>query len=200
MDLVYIAVIPAEPLYSVLRTRMEGYSELLESSKALRNPPHITLAPPFVTKDYDKLLANLRIAATQLHPFTVELEGLHAFGDKVLSYRVRSDYIRIVHDTVLDVVAMHHEQRPGKKIFNPRLSKRKKELLARYGETHVKEFYRPHMTLAKSDLNREKLQELLASPVETQHYFFDAQAIQVLRMTPDGWIVDAEIPLTQEEL
>lgn len=199
MDLVYIAAIPPEPLRGELRKRMEGYSEILESSRALRNPPHVTLVPPFVTKHYGKLIEALQEACSKLHPFTVELEGLQSFGGRVLVYPVRSEYIRIVHDTLLDTVAMYREHRPGRKVFNPRLGKRKKELLARYGETHVKEFYRPHMTLAKSDLNKERLAEIMESNVATQHYFFDAAGVQVLRMTPQGWVIGEEIPLTQEE-
>jgi 2'-5' RNA ligase len=194
MDLVFIALIPPEPVYSELRERMEQYSALLDSTKALHLPPHVTLVPPFLTKHYDDLIKDLQATAENLKPFSIELENLHHFGARVLHYPVQSEYIRTVHDALIDVVAIHKEHRFKHK-FTTRMPKRKRDLIAKYGDHKVKEFYKPHLTLAKSDIDEDKLRALLnTNPVEP-HIHYTAGDVAILKHNKTSWEVATVIRL-----
>jgi 2'-5' RNA ligase len=194
MDLVFIALVPPEPTRAELRAWMEHYSGLLGSQKALHLPPHITLTPPFLTKHYNELLKQLQAACATLQPFTVELEGLDHFGERVLFSPVRSEYIHKVHDTIIDITALYIEHRYR---GHPRakMSKRKRELLTVYGDTKVKEFYKPHLTLAKSDINTEKLRELLQNAQDVPICIYHVGNIAVLKHVGERWHVDAVLLL-----
>lgn len=196
MQLVFLAVIPPPPLFAELRERMEHYSAQLGSSKALHLPPHITLVPPFVTAHFPELLDELASVCASLRSFTVEFEQLHSFGSKVLVFDVRADYIRVVHEALLEPVARYREHRfKGK--FSPRTPKRHKELIDLYGDHKVMEFFHPHLTLAKGDIDAHKLQLLLASPVDEPIRVLAVQEIAVLVHSPAGWQVVATLPLEQ---
>jgi 2'-5' RNA ligase len=200
MDLVFLTIIPSGEIYHELEETKQKYSTLLRSQRAFRLPPHITLVPPFSTKFYAELVKDLEWTARELRPFRIELDALGVFKDaRVVYYNIAGEYIHQVHDALIETTQRHREHRYHER-FRAAMSRREKELLAKYGNARVKELYTPHLTLAGSDVDKMAFKELLKKLPEEKHLFYEVKKVQVMRMVDNKWIVDTELVLGENAL
>jgi len=195
MHLVMLAIIPQEPLKQELRLLMEHYCDVLGSTRALKMMPHITLTPPFLTNSLEQLVKDEETACVEFHCFGFELGKMDTFNNRVLILQVQSEELKQLHQLVVEPMAIHREHRWTSNNYTRKLSKRQRELVDKFGDPKVKEFYTPHFTLAKSDLDKQKLSEILANKPELELGTWIVNSVAVLVHNGKEWEVHAEVPL-----
>lgn len=140
-NLYFIALLPHEAVSNDITAFRKDFAENYDSSKALRNMPHITLKAPFKlpAAEHDELLqwfANIRPG---VETFTVELEDFGSFDNK--------------NNPVIYV----------KPIMTPRLEALQKAILNSFEHAYphipvayTERTFHPHMTIAYRDLTPEQ--------------------------------------------
>ena len=195
MNLVMLAVIPQAPLKQELRGLMEKYCDVLASTRALKMMPHITLTPPFLTSSVEELVKHEQDAVADFKRFSFELGSMDTFNNRVLILHVQSDELKQLHQLVMEPVAIHREHRWTSNNYTRKLSKRQRELVDKYGDPKVKEFYTPHFTLAKSDLDKQKLAEILADKPGLDLPAWEVNSVTVLVHDVKEWKIFKELVL-----
>ncbi|GGB85888.1 2'-5' RNA ligase family protein [Dyadobacter sediminis] len=132
-----IAVIPPEEINEQIRRFQYDMAERFQSSKALRNIPHITLKAPFqvAEEEHSRVLKWFKQLYTDVLPFTTELDG---FGNFAASAR-----------PVMYV----------KPVQSPALSRLQKQIIQQFASafptikvSHTEKEFSPHITIAYRDL------------------------------------------------
>ena len=197
METVVLAVVPYGPVAGQLRVLMERYSAFLHSQDALKLPPHFTLVPRFKTGKYAELLRALRDVCARMKPLRAELDSLgHFERPPVLFFHVRhTPEIQQLHEQLMVVTQDFREPWSREELREYTSSPEQQELLRQYGSPFVKQFYSPHLTIAGSDVEPTKFQELISALPQERPITVTVDSIQILRKTPSGWVVDNSIPL-----
>lgn len=131
--LYFIALVPPEPICSVVNDLKRSISEKYHSNAALRSPPHITLYMPFRWKEHKE--QELFSALSKIHLLSsIEIihHGFGSFPPRVIYVNVKpSDELNALQKTV-DEKMRHH--------------------LKVVKENYRGQGYQPHMTIAFRDL------------------------------------------------
>lgn len=82
----FIALIPPEPVRSVIQQRKEEFAKEYGPVHALRSPPHITLIPPFRLTDQFKgaFYEFLEQFAATIGAFNISIHGFGCFKPRVI--------------------------------------------------------------------------------------------------------------------
>lgn len=149
--------------------------ELFASSgleAGLRQPPHITIKPPFEAKELQTHLEYLETLANEVEPFEIRFKGFNHFDDKVI---------------YLDV--MHNE-----KLFE--LNEKITSDLSAVEDAMIF-----HATIAYSDINSTKFKEAYDSLIKktTPEFKFIFKKIGLFyKLSNDaGWIIIKEATLNK---
>lgn len=137
----FIAIVPEEPLFSILQQLKEEVGKLSCSVASLRSPPHITLHMPFLfAKEKEgKIIQSIETSIQQLNTFQIKLKDFSFFGEKVLFVDVlNSEKLGVLQKAIVD-------------------SMRKLQI---FNQAESPLGFHPHVTLAFRDLKREKFHEL----------------------------------------
>ncbi|KAA6441257.1 hypothetical protein FEM33_02815 [Dyadobacter flavalbus] len=135
-----IAVIPPEKINEQIREFQHDMAGRFQSSKALRNIPHITLKAPFQTvgEDHTKVVNWFDALQIDVQPFSVALDGFGSFSG-----------------SARPVIYV-------KPVANPDLSSLQKQILQAFSGTfpeikvsHTEKEFSPHITIAYRDLTPE---------------------------------------------
>lgn len=91
--LFFVALLPDEAIQQEVTALKGVAAEQFGSSHALKSPPHITIIPPFrlSVAQLPALEHTLSLAASQLAPFPVRLNGFDHFGRRVIFVDVGMD-------------------------------------------------------------------------------------------------------------
>jgi 2'-5' RNA ligase len=198
MPLVLLALVPAEPLYSELRALQQEYSERVGSVKWRDAPAHITLVHPNKFADIDELVSQLTASVADLKPLTVSMPTIGFFRHHpTLYYTVAPNAaLQTLHETALTVVQSLRDRNYN--AYTRHSVGRAGELLREYGSEYVLERYFAHLSLSRSDSDKEKFRELVRElPMATpKTAVFDA--ISVLVHEEGAWTEYARVPLGRE--
>jgi 2'-5' RNA ligase len=91
-------------IYNFMRKMELLLSDRFKIQKGLRQPPHITVKPPFIVTDVAAYQAYLDELCKKIEPFEIELAGFNSFGKKVIYLDVKKNrrldeiYQIIFHD------------------------------------------------------------------------------------------------------
>ena len=127
LELYFIALIPAEPIYSDVIRLKKVFGDEYNSSAALRSPPHITLHMPFKWKEEkeDLLYASLSTVAKNHSPIELSLENFGAFEPRVIYINVgESENLSLIQKDVLRsaVSDWHIYPMRGSRPFKPHMT------------------------------------------------------------------------------
>jgi 2'-5' RNA ligase len=135
-----IAIIPPEDINEQIRRFQLDMAERFQSSKALKNVPHITLKAPFQidNEEHTKVVKWFELLQTDVAPFTVELNGFGNFSNSARP---------VIY---------------GKPVKNLVLDRLQKELMQQFASAfpgikiaHTEKEFSPHITIAYRDLTPE---------------------------------------------
>jgi len=145
-NLYFIALLPHDSVSDEITAFRNDFAQHYNSSRALRNMPHITLKAPFKlnANEHDTLLDWFDGIRPDVLPFTVELEDFGSFNNK--------------NNPVIYV----------KPVMTPPLEKLQKAIITafenNYPETgihYVERSFHPHMTIAYRDLTPEQYERAM---------------------------------------
>lgn len=142
-DLYFIAIIPDEPMRSLVQELKEQAAELWNSKSALKSPPHITLHMPFQWRDdrEDRLLEALEKFDHATDSFEIKLSSFDFFEPRVV-------YVDVVESAML---------RELQKRLTAHIRKELNILNADYKDRG----FHPHMTIAFRDLKKSIFPEVM---------------------------------------
>lgn len=173
-----IAVIPPEGINEQIREFQHDVAGRFQSSKALRNIPHITLKAPFQTVDeeHSKVLNWFDALQINVQPFSVALDG---FGNFSGSAR-----------PVIYV----------KPVENPNLSSLQKQIIQAFSGTfpeikvsHTEKVFSPHITIAYRDLTPEFFLNAWAEYADLSFKAsFQVSRFHLMQHDGNGWNTIAE--------
>ncbi len=180
-NLYFIAILPPEKISQDARNFQQQAADLFHSRRALRNPPHITLIPPFhlpqkgpfakpqTLKKRLKAFAERPDIRALFSNLQIELEDFGFFPPRVIFIRVKN---------------------------NPNLNKIQAELQKSTADLtgftpEKKRPFRPHLTIAYRDLRREVFPPAKRH-FEKLHYraTFPAQNLTLLIHKDGQWVAD----------
>lgn len=124
--LFFIAIIPPNPLKEEVQEIKKSFSIKYNVRHALKSPPHITLIPPFKTKQENekKLSDVLEDFVESRHGVDIELDGYGCFKPRVIFLNpLMSNELRSLHEALADVfyTCFPYLTRPDRQ-FHPHLS------------------------------------------------------------------------------
>ena len=168
-ELYFIALVPEEPLYSLVMELKEYFKEHYRSRKALNSPPHITLQMPFKWRpDREDRIEEMLIRVTNTwEKFQLRLNGFGFFDPRVV-------YIDLEESKPL----ISLQKDVGKAV------REHLKLVNDLGERP----FRPHMTIAFRDLKKPMFarakEEFKQKSFEEQFYVND---ICLLKHNGSSW-------------
>jgi 2'-5' RNA ligase len=172
----FIGVMPPDEIGREVTVYKKTASELFNTNRALRSPPHITLIPPFHwdPEDYGALISRLQTVAENLQPFILTLSDFDTFRPRVI-------FIRIEDSEPLRQLQANTEAALEGMIYRKR---------------KVKRSFHPHMTVATRDLKRSEYPEAWKyfSQIRYQRAF-PVKDIVLFRNEEKGWVVLSSVPL-----
>ena len=140
--LYFIAIVPSEPVYSEVFSFKQEIAEKYNSSRSLKNPPHITLLPPTSGNDnWEKnTIEVLQHFAMNNTSFPLVLNGFASFPN-----RRRKN----------PVIYVHNEEEPLLEALFKRLIEELIEQKVITANQYPQRFT-PHMTIGYRDLTLEE--------------------------------------------
>lgn len=133
------ALMPDEPLKSVLEAERLEFAEKYNTRKALTNPIHVTLIPPFhFDEDEQRLIDEIEVHSD---PFYVRLTGYASFKRNLVFY--------------VDV-----EQTPALMAFQSTLADTFQKTFPKIKFRNLHDFH-PHITLGYRDLTRKMFEQAM---------------------------------------
>lgn len=161
-----------EEVFNYVRERELELFESFGMETGLKQPPHITVKPPFETKELQTHLDYLEVLAKEVEPFEISLKGFNYFGDKVI-------YLDVIHNEKLFAL-------------NRRITS---DLTAIDDEMIF------HATIAYSDINSSEFKRVYDSLIKksTPEFNFTFKKIGLFyKLSNDaGWIVIKEATLNK---
>jgi len=173
-----IAILPPEPIASMVRVEQERIASTWGPRHALRTPPHITLIPPIAVPEADMPgLEDMASGISAGHPaFNLRLRGFGAFTPHVIFVRV------LISE---DLEGLHRDWRR-------RLEEGMPEAIARYPDKP----YRPHLTLAHRDVDEANFDVIWHHYGERRlDITYRVKSFALLDLGRGGWRVRREFPL-----
>lgn len=197
MKIVVVCYVPKDLDY--YRGLMEKYSKDLDSIKALKLPPHLTIVSRFKTEKYDELIEAITNEISNHIKFNILTDSICFFESPSI---IKIDFktnknLKILHDSLLDLTSKYSTSWTRKRLIGQNMSKEQKDLICRYGSPFVKQFYTPHMTLAGEDISKNKFKEIIKSMPLSLKKEINFDHINIMLKTEKGWVVDKEILLKQ---
>ncbi len=152
-SLYFVALIPPEPLKSIVTGLKMNFAHSFHSAHALRSPPHITLLPPFRAADNNLELIEKVLTAVcgETDAFSISIDGFGCFKPRVI-------YLRPVINQAFE--SLHR-----------RLSENATTYIGNIVKGSGRPFH-PHITLAFKDLKPEMFRK---GWVEYKHKSFLAE-------------------------
>lgn len=140
LKLYFVAIVPAEPIYSEILALKTEIRDRFDSKAALRSPPHITLHMPFQWKEEkeSQLLDSLNELSILHQPFRLAIEGFGAFHPRVI-------YVQV-------------EESESLKSLQKEINRNASKFWRIYPKPNSRPFT-PHMTIAFRDLKKPKFFE-----------------------------------------
>ena len=198
MEECFIGIVPSKGEYLKVRNLMRKYSNFLISKKALAFPPHLTLVSRFKTERYEELIRNLKEYCISFDPLKIQLDKIGYFTEPpvIFLHPVMTQSLNTLHEKILDFVQEFKIPWTKDSLLNAQnLDPMQKKYLESYGNPYVREFYNPHLTLAGSDVDREKFLKLINDLNLKNVIEFELKHISVIRKINDLWKVDKRIKL-----
>lgn len=140
-----IAIVPDEPLKSLLERERQTFAQTYNVSMALRNPVHITIVPPFHAPE--DVIGTLRAALGNMAAFhwqfSLELIGYNSFPKNRVFFieGEHNSFLMKLRSGIFDVFAS----------YAPSVN-----LILMKGN------YSPHVTLGYRDLERDLFEQVLS--------------------------------------
>ena len=141
LQLYFVAIVPAEPIYSFAQQQKEYFANTFNSKAALRSPPHVTLHMPFKYKERkEKDVINVLESVSKAHStFPLDIAGFGAFEPRVI-------YLSV-------------EKTPGLSSLQQAVGQAMKTQLNVFNTNYKDQVFRPHLTVAFRDLRKQKFTE-----------------------------------------
>lgn len=180
---IFVGIIPPEGSAQLLESLMKEFSGRLGSSKALRAPPHVTVAGAFVTEDAPGFCRDLEALAATLSPVELQVGGIRTFsGPPIVYAQVKAGpELRAAHGAVLELSTHYRISIPRTDLAPFAKTDLQRGYVQRYGSPFVREFYTPHLTLAGPDVDPGRFDELAAKPPSRFTVVFRGDRLSVLR-------------------
>jgi len=176
-----IAVIPPEEINEQIRKFQHDMAKRFQSSKALRNIPHITLKAPFQTVDeeHSHVLSWFDALQTDVPPFPVILNGFGSFSG-----------------SARPVIYV-------KPVTNPLLSKLQIQIIQAFSGTfpaikvsHTEKVFSPHITIAYRDLTPEFYTNAWSEYADMPfNASFQVSSFHLMQHDGNGWNTISEYSL-----
>lgn len=182
MPLYFIAYIAPTEINDQVKVWKDFMHEHYGCKVALSSPAHITLIPPFnmeVSKEKDLFLA-LKHFGTNLAPFEIAFKDFAAFEPRVI-------YVDVM---------MSRELAEAKRSLEDFLYS------AGYPVKRESRPFRPHMTIANRDLQKDDFKPAWDHFCKTRYEAsFMAEKVSLLRSGKDGWkeVVERDIGEVNDE-
>jgi 2'-5' RNA ligase len=168
-----IAVIPPEEINEQIRKFQHDIAGRFQSSKALRNIPHITLKAPFQTihEEHTKVINWFDALQIDVQPFPVALDGFGSFSG-----------------SARPVIYV-------KPVANPVLSSLQKQILQAFSSTfpeikvsHTENVFSPHITIAYRDLTPEFYLKAWTEYADMRfNASFQVSSFHLMQLDGKGW-------------
>lgn len=174
-SLYFIALIPPQPLRKRVFELKRKFSEIYQTTHALKSPPHITLIPPFNFKNAEekRIIDFLDTFVKTADAFHVTIQRFGAFKSKVI-------FLDITENKILKSLQM-------------RLAEQFKCISGL--DVRVGKSFAPHMTLAFRDLSPEMFHRAWAKyRIEDFEASFNAKSLFLLKHNGKCWDITYEIP------
>jgi len=181
-NLFFIAIVPEEPLYSMIMNIKESFAKDYDSKAALRSPPHITLHMPFKLSLEKAGKLKLRLVEVLLNfsPFEVKLKNYGSFPHKVIFIQVmESESLTNLHSIIKRVMRTE---------FNF------------LNQDYKNQGFHPHITVAFRDMKKQEFNKAWEKfGVKNFEDQFACNSVFLLKHTGKIWEKYFEILLTQKQ-
>jgi 2'-5' RNA ligase len=171
----FVALLPPTDLQDEANAIIQDLSDRFQTSTA-KAPPHITLYPPFLWRDRDRLIHCLTTIAAVQPPIPIQLNGFGAFPPRVL-------YVNVV-------------KTPELMAAQAQITATLATELQLIDATGQRRGFHPHLTVASRHLNRTLFQTLWAElkprPFTAQ---FTSDRLTLLEHNGRYWRATDSIPL-----
>lgn len=174
-SLFFIALIPPEPLRSLVQKLKARFSSSFSTKKALNSPPHITLIPPFRTDEAEitSIVNQIEEFVLNESTFEITLMGFGAFQPRVIYIDVEP---------------------------NNNLESLQKRLSSTLMVTNEPKQFKPHLTIATRDLTPEKFRRAWnIYKNEPFNESFHATAVYLLKHNGRSWDIYQEYPFGRQD-
>ena len=166
--LYFMALVPPEPVKSLIHEMKMEFYKKYRFSHALKSPPHITLIPPFKwpVQDENRLVRFLKDFALQQAPFEISLDGYGAFKPRVIFLKINEN--EMLHNLYKSLTASFY---PYFHLPSP-----------------PDRPYRPHLTLAFRDVTPAMFRKAWAE-WKNKHFeaTFKVEGICLLKHNRKNW-------------
>ncbi|TVQ22238.1 MAG: 2'-5' RNA ligase family protein [Leptolyngbya sp. DLM2.Bin15] len=171
----FIALIPPPEIQDAALQIIQELSDRFQTSTA-KAPPHITLYPPFLWTESDRLLETLTAIAQTQAPIDITLSGFAAFPPRVLY--------------------LHVEPTPGLMDLQTTLSQQLEQRLGIVDPVEQRRGFTPHLTVASRNVTRSTFRTAWS---DLQHRRltanFRSDRLSLLRHNRRYWQVVEDFPL-----
>jgi 2'-5' RNA ligase len=157
----FLAIIPPEPIATLIDEIKQHFATEYNSKGALRSPAHITLHMPFQWKEAkEERLVHLLAQTTKFNSFEINLNGFGAFRPKTIF--IQNEHCQSLMN------------------FQVELSRYTKREMQLFNSTHNRG-YNPHITVAFRDLKKEAFEEAWL--------IFEKQAFETTFTVDSFWLL-----------
>ncbi|MGB3518161.1 MAG: 2'-5' RNA ligase family protein [Elainellaceae cyanobacterium] len=171
----FVALIPPPEVQEAALQIIQELGDRFQTSTA-KAPPHITLYPPFLWTESDRLLETLTAIAQTQAPIDITLSGFAAFPPRVLY--------------------LHVEPTPGLMALQTTLSQQLEQRLGIVDPVEQRRGFTPHLTVASRNVTRATFRTAWS---DLQHRGFRANfrsdRLSLLRHNRRYWEVVEDVPL-----
>ncbi len=177
-NLKLIALIPPEPVYSVIRKEQEYIADMWGPKHALRTPPHITVIPPIAltSSEVGWLFGMAYALAGSLPSIRMELNDYGSFKPRVIYVNT------IISKELHELYDLWHEA----------LLLKMPHVFDKYPDRP----YHPHLTLAHKDVTHPQFDKMWRQYANKKYRAsFVADHFCILNHTAEGWEVEKKYPL-----
>jgi 2'-5' RNA ligase len=165
-------ILVEEEIFNYMREKEVELFKKFGLEAGLKQPPHITIKPPFEAEDLELHFKYIEKLAKEIDPFEISIKGFNHFGNKVI-------YLDVMHNEKLFAL--------NKKITLD-LHESKDEMIF-------------HSTIAYSDINNKEFQEaydmMIKKPTPEFKFKFNKIGLFYKLSSDSGWIILKKITLNK---
>ena len=111
--------------------------------------------------------------AEKLKPVTIKLEGLQKFGSKYIAFKINSEDLRQIHETVAEALSPIVKGNFNPRYLEENLLPNQEYYLKNYGYHRIKEYFEPHLTIGKYENEEIRDAEMALAPKIEGELVFD---------------------------